>query len=174
MEKKVIFIVYLAHLPKLTTLVPLQKSKGILPNRCLARRKALIWECKHKTYTILLYIWCKVWKLMFPMLTGMPHLLGCMCSDFWLFHNNRYVCIYAVCRSRLKAAKLQRVWQKVCENEKRSKARNQQLLSDYQRVEAHVAALSTRTERLRLLKVLVLANVTTYVCMWNKQKKYTP
>ncbi|XP_072032283.1 uncharacterized protein [Amphiura filiformis] len=71
--------------------------------------------------------------------------------------------------SRLKAAKLQRLWQKVCEDEKRSKARNQQLLSDYHRVEAHVAALSTRTERLRLLKEQYERQVELMYPRWKEQ-----
>eukprot|EP00057_Strongylocentrotus_purpuratus_P028792 XP_011683266.1 PREDICTED: centrosomal protein kizuna-like [Strongylocentrotus purpuratus] len=55
--------------------------------------------------------------------------------------------------SRLKAARLQSYWKKVCEDERKSKDRNEQLLRDFGRVEAHIATLSSRTERLRLLKV---------------------
>ena len=57
------------------------------------------------------------------------------------------------CRSRLRAARLQSYWKKVCEDERKSKDRNEQLLRDFGRVEAHIATLSSRTERLRLLKV---------------------
>ncbi|XP_071961981.1 uncharacterized protein [Antedon mediterranea] len=54
--------------------------------------------------------------------------------------------------SRFKAAKLQSYWQKICDDERKSRARNEQLLKDFQRVQTHMDALTARTERLRMLK----------------------
>ena len=54
--------------------------------------------------------------------------------------------------ARLKAVRLQNYWKKICEDEKRSQWRNEQLLQDFDRVEAHMDELSARTERLRVMK----------------------
>ena len=50
--------------------------------------------------------------------------------------------------------KLQSYWKKVCEDEKRSKQRNAQLLRDLDRMETNMANLEARREKLRQLKVL--------------------
>lgn len=51
-----------------------------------------------------------------------------------------------------RASKLQAYWKQLCEREKMSRARNQKLLQDFDRVEAHVMALAVRTDRLRLVQ----------------------
>ncbi len=56
-------------------------------------------------------------------------------------------------RAKLKAVRLQAYWKKICEDEKRSQWRNEQLIKDFDRVEAQMAALSARSERLRTMKV---------------------
>ncbi|XP_033102741.1 centrosomal protein kizuna-like [Anneissia japonica] len=54
--------------------------------------------------------------------------------------------------TQFKAARLQTYWQKICDDERKSRARNEQLLQEFQRVQTHMDALSVRTERLRMLK----------------------
>lgn len=54
--------------------------------------------------------------------------------------------------ARLKAIRLQNYWKKICEDEKRSQWRNEQLLQDFDRVESHMEELASRTERLRVMK----------------------
>ena len=49
--------------------------------------------------------------------------------------------------------RLKSYWNKICEDEKRSQLRNDQLLKDFDRVEAHVAELHARTDKLRDMKV---------------------
>ena len=63
-------------------------------------------------------------------------------------------CGYCICRSKLKAVRLQNYWKKICEDERKSQWRNEQLLRDFDRVEAHMADLHSRTGRLRTMKVL--------------------
>ena len=58
-----------------------------------------------------------------------------------------------VCRRHLKAVELQQYWKTLCEAEKKSQWRNEQLLKDFDRLEANMAAMSAKTERLRHQKV---------------------
>ncbi|PIK36151.1 putative centrosomal protein [Apostichopus japonicus] len=51
-----------------------------------------------------------------------------------------------------RAGKLQAYWKQLCEQEKISRARNQKLLQEFDRVETHVAALAVRTDRLRVVQ----------------------
>ena len=60
-------------------------------------------------------------------------------------------------RAKFKAVRLQNYWKKICEDEKRSQWRNEQLLRDVERVENHMASLTEKTEKLKLMKV-------TYQC----------
>ncbi|XP_064622410.1 uncharacterized protein LOC135484699 [Lineus longissimus] len=53
---------------------------------------------------------------------------------------------------RLRAAKLQAYWKKLCEDEKRSRRRNEQTLKEFDRVEKHVRALHTKTENYAVMK----------------------
>ncbi|KAK3092900.1 hypothetical protein FSP39_008587 [Pinctada imbricata] len=55
-------------------------------------------------------------------------------------------------RAKLRATKLQTYWKKICEDQRRSHLRNQQILRDFERVDSHLATLTAKTERLRLLK----------------------
>ena len=55
-------------------------------------------------------------------------------------------------RSKLKAVRLQCYWKKLCEDEERSRRRNEQLLREFDRVEAHMAVLAERTQRQQRIK----------------------
>jgi hypothetical protein len=82
-------------------------------------------------------------------------------------HMHFHICYV---RARLKAIRLQNYWKKICEDEKRSQWRNEQLLRDFDRVESHMATLSARTDRLRTMKVLHVPCInhtffTVYMCM---------
>ncbi|XP_070577213.1 centrosomal protein kizuna-like [Ptychodera flava] len=52
---------------------------------------------------------------------------------------------------KLKAAKLQSYWKKVCA-ERKARVRNENLLRDFSRLESYVSAMSSKTERLKTLK----------------------
>ena len=54
--------------------------------------------------------------------------------------------------ARLKAVRLQNYWKKLCEDEKRSEWRNEQLLKDIERVENQMTSLAARTDRLKIMK----------------------
>ena len=54
--------------------------------------------------------------------------------------------------ARLKAVRLQNYWKKLCEDEKRSEWRNEQLLKDIERVENQMTSLAARTDRLKTMK----------------------
>ncbi|XP_060558323.1 uncharacterized protein LOC132718621 isoform X3 [Ruditapes philippinarum] len=54
--------------------------------------------------------------------------------------------------AKLRAVKLQSYWKRICEDEKRSKQRNAQLLRDLDRMEANMASLEARREKLRHMK----------------------
>ncbi|XP_038075188.1 mediator of RNA polymerase II transcription subunit 15-like [Patiria miniata] len=71
--------------------------------------------------------------------------------------------------NKVRASKLQSYWTKICEDERRSRARNEQLLREYDRVEAHVAALSARTDRLRLLKDQYEKQMEMMFPQWQEQ-----
>lgn len=58
-----------------------------------------------------------------------------------------------LCRAKLRAAKLQAYWKRICDDERRSQQRNQNILRDFSRIDSHLTAVSNKTERLRLLKV---------------------
>ena len=45
-------------------------------------------------------------------------------------------------------------WKQICENEKRSKERNRELLKDFERVERHAAMLAVKSDRLKSYKVI--------------------
>ncbi|XP_074654404.1 uncharacterized protein LOC141908303 isoform X2 [Tubulanus polymorphus] len=52
----------------------------------------------------------------------------------------------------LKNAKLQSYWKKISEEEKKSRARNESLLKECERVDSNLSMLSERTKQLRLMK----------------------
>ena len=62
--------------------------------------------------------------------------------------------------------RLQSYWNKVCEDEKRSQWRNEQLLKDFERVEMHMADLHSRTEKLRDMKVSTLPSYYISKCFF--------
>ena len=55
--------------------------------------------------------------------------------------------------SALEASRLELHWKKLCEQEKRSKERNRELLRDFDRVEQQAAVLDAKTQRLKAAKV---------------------
>ncbi|ESO94328.1 hypothetical protein LOTGIDRAFT_232557 [Lottia gigantea] len=54
--------------------------------------------------------------------------------------------------AKLKVVKLNNYWKKVCQDEQRSKERNEQLLREFERIDSHLASMGDRTEKLRALK----------------------
>ncbi|XP_019640971.1 PREDICTED: centrosomal protein kizuna-like isoform X2 [Branchiostoma belcheri] len=71
--------------------------------------------------------------------------------------------------ARLRASKLQAYWTKLCEDEQKSRVRNEQLLKDFNRVESHVSMLSARTDRLRELKKQYEAHIERLFPRWREQ-----
>ncbi|XP_046575608.1 LOW QUALITY PROTEIN: centrosomal protein kizuna-like [Haliotis rubra] len=53
---------------------------------------------------------------------------------------------------KLKAVRLHNYWKKICEDERRSKQRNEQIRREFERIDTHMASLGSRTEKLRILK----------------------
>ena len=64
-------------------------------------------------------------------------------------------------RAKLRAVKLQSYWKKICEDEKRSRQRNSQLLRDLDRIEANMAGLEARREKIKHMKVSLVCVQTT-------------
>ena len=64
--------------------------------------------------------------------------------------------------AKLRAVKLQSYWKKICDDEKRSRQRNAQLLRDLDRMEGNMANLEARREKLRHLKVHVYNVISTF------------
>ena len=62
--------------------------------------------------------------------------------------------------AKLRAARLQNYWKKIVEDEKKSQWRNEQLLKDFERVEAQMALLNARTHKLMEMKVRQLDVLT--------------
>lgn len=56
-------------------------------------------------------------------------------------------------RSKLKATRLQNYWRKICDDEKKSQLRNEQLILDIEKMEKHMSILSERTQKLMMVKV---------------------
>ena len=71
--------------------------------------------------------------------------------------------------AKLRAVKLQSYWKKICDDEKRSRQRNAQLLRDLDRMEGNMANLEARREKLRHLKVHVYNFISTcsFVIIWS-------
>lgn len=59
-------------------------------------------------------------------------------------------------RAKLRATRLQSHWRKICEDQRRSQQRNEQIIREFERIDTHLSSMSSRTERLRLLKVIFL------------------
>ena len=53
----------------------------------------------------------------------------------------------------MKASRLQAYWKKICDDEKRAKQRNEMLIREFERIDAHMAEMNARTQRLALMKV---------------------
>ena len=68
---------------------------------------------------------------------------------------NITLCMFNTYRARLKAIRLKSYWNKICEDEKRSQTRNEQLLKDFERAEAHLQELHARTEKLQEAKACI-------------------
>jgi len=69
-------------------------------------------------------------------------------------------CDYAVigfcssgCRSKLASVRLQNYWNKVCEDEKRSRHRNEQLLHEFDDLETRARELEEQIAQLAAVKV---------------------
>ena len=55
----------------------------------------------------------------------------------------------------MEATRLEIHWKKICDQEKRSKERNRELLKEFERVEQHASMLAVKTERLKAYKVVL-------------------
>lgn len=53
---------------------------------------------------------------------------------------------------KMEASRLEIQWKKICDQEKRSKQRNRDLLKDFERVEQHAVMLAVKTDRLKTYK----------------------
>lgn len=60
---------------------------------------------------------------------------------------------FVLFRAKLRAVKLQSYWKRICEDEKKSKQRNAQILRSMDRMEANMASLDARREKLKHMKV---------------------
>ena len=56
-------------------------------------------------------------------------------------------------RAQLRTTQLQAYWKRICEEEKRSQQRNEQILSTIDRIDSYTAMLEEKTEKLRQMKV---------------------
>nr|XP_006825281.1 PREDICTED: uncharacterized protein LOC100372498 [Saccoglossus kowalevskii] len=70
--------------------------------------------------------------------------------------------------SKLKASKLQSYWKKICEDERKSRVRNEQLLRDFSRLESYITAMSKKTDRLRTLKNDYEAHIERLYPKWKE------
>jgi len=59
------------------------------------------------------------------------------------------------CRSKLTYVRLQNYWNKVCEDERRSRLRNEQLLREFDHLERKARELGERTAELAAVNVCV-------------------
>ena len=53
----------------------------------------------------------------------------------------------------MKATRLNAYWRKICEDERRAKQRNEMMMREFERIDAHMAEMNARTQRLALVKV---------------------
>ncbi|XP_052057786.1 centrosomal protein kizuna-like isoform X3 [Mytilus californianus] len=72
-------------------------------------------------------------------------------------------------KAKLRATRLQSYWRKICEDQRRSQQRNDQILKEFDRIDAHLGNLSARTERLRLLKQQYADYIEKTYPQWHQQ-----
>ncbi|XP_071164099.1 centrosomal protein kizuna-like isoform X5 [Mytilus edulis] len=72
-------------------------------------------------------------------------------------------------KAKLRATRLQSYWRKICEDQRRSQQRNDQILKEFYRIDAHLGNLSARTERLRLLKQQYADYIEKTYPQWHQQ-----
>ena len=53
----------------------------------------------------------------------------------------------------MKATRLNAYWKKICEDERRAKQRNEMMMREFERIDAHMAEMNARTQRLAMVKV---------------------
>ncbi|KAJ8309348.1 hypothetical protein KUTeg_014222 [Tegillarca granosa] len=71
--------------------------------------------------------------------------------------------------AKLRATKLQSYWKRVCEDQKRSQQRNEQILRDLDRMDSHLASMSARTQKLKLLKQQYTDYIERTYPQWREQ-----
>ena len=80
-------------------------------------------------------------------------------------------------KDREKRIEQDDIWKKICEDEKKSQWRNEQLLKDFDRVESQMAMLNARAAKLRDMKVIfwhfnmiyqLESAITALQCLWIK------
>ncbi|RUS78547.1 hypothetical protein EGW08_013690 [Elysia chlorotica] len=54
--------------------------------------------------------------------------------------------------SKMKATRLNAYWRKICEDERRAKQRNEMMMREFERIDAHMAEMNARTQRLASVK----------------------
>lgn len=57
------------------------------------------------------------------------------------------------CRAKLRSVRMESYWKKVCEDERRSKLRNQQIISDLDRLDSQISDLDEQIGSLVSMKV---------------------
>jgi len=70
------------------------------------------------------------------------------------------------CRSKLASVRLQDYWNKVCEDEKRSRLRNEQLLREFDDLEMKAKQLGERIAELTAVNVCVELCRFTLICCY--------
>jgi len=66
-------------------------------------------------------------------------------------------CCSCGCRSKLAAVRLQNYWNKVCDDEKRSRLRNEQLLHEFDELETRARELEENIAQLTAVKVCTVS-----------------
>lgn len=69
------------------------------------------------------------------------------CYSLWLTF------CFSLCRTKLKYANLKKYLNEICERQKKSLLRNQDLLKKFDCIEAHIRKFASRSESLQKLKV---------------------
>ncbi|CAH1790631.1 unnamed protein product [Owenia fusiformis] len=73
--------------------------------------------------------------------------------------------------ANLRAQRLQTHWKKICEEEKRRRKRNEQLIRDFERVENHMKALNARSQNLQVMKNQYEEYIDRMYPRWKEQVK---
>ncbi|GFR69060.1 flocculation protein FLO11-like [Elysia marginata] len=70
--------------------------------------------------------------------------------------------------SKMKATRLNAYWRKICEDERRAKQRNEMMIREFERIDAHMAEMNARTQRLALVKKQYEDYISRRYPQWNE------